>query len=302
MPILASLQALDETLDRIGSALRSLSIEPADLAGTALAIAMIWVLAWIGFRVLNVVAKRIVATVDDGDGAVLSVREKRGHTIAQLVRSAGKVLILVMAIMLTLAEFIEIGPLLAGAGVAGLAISFGAQSLVKDVIAGFFIIFEDQFTVGDVVEVGGRSGVVERISLRVVQIRDLEGILHLVPNGQIDVVSNKTRGWSRAVVEVGVGYGEQVDRALDVFRDEAAGMARDPEWKGRLDGTPEVWGVEKLDDSAVVIRTVLRTIPGQQWTIAREFRRRIKNRLDRESIEIPFPQRTVHMRERPAAE
>jgi small conductance mechanosensitive channel len=191
---------------------------------------------------------------------------------------------------------VKITPLLAGAGILGRAVSFGAQSLVKDVISGFFILLENQFAVGDIVEASGKGGVVERMTMRVVQLRDLEGILHTIPNGSITVVSNRTRGWSRAVLEIGVAYGADVDRVLTVFRDEAARFNDDPAWKHRLDGKLEVPGVEKLDDSGVIIRTLVRTIPGSQWDAAREFRRRIKNRLDREGIEIPFPQRTVHMR------
>jgi small conductance mechanosensitive channel len=134
------------------------------------------------------------------------------------------------------------------------------------------------------------------MTMRVVQLRDLEGILHTIPNGNITVVSNRTRGWSRAVLEIGVAYGADLDRALAVFREEAARFSSDSTWQHRLDGQLEVTGVEKLDDSGVIIRTLVRTTPGSQWDAAREFRRRIKNRLDREGIEIPFPQRVVHMR------
>ena len=134
------------------------------------------------------------------------------------------------------------------------------------------------------------------MTLRVVVLRDVEGIMHVVPNGEIKVVSNKTRGWSRAVVDVGVAYDENVDRALDVLRDEAAQFSTDKTWGAQLDGPVEVLGVESLSDSAVVLRTLIRTQPGSQWAVAREFRRRIKNRFDRESLEIPFPQRRVHVR------
>jgi small conductance mechanosensitive channel len=204
--------------------------------------------------------------------------------------------VLLMAALFTLNLFMPIGPILAGAGVLGLAISFGAQSLVKDVIAGFFVLLENQFAVGDIIQAGSKSGVVEKMNLRIVQLRDLEGVLHTIPNGDIGVVSNMTRAWSRAVVDIGVAYGTPVDRALKVFEDEAARFAADPAWVGYFDGPPEVQGIQDLGDSAVVIRTRIRTVPGEQWAAAREFRRRLKNRLDREGIEIPFPQRTVHVR------
>jgi small conductance mechanosensitive channel len=202
-----------------------------------------------------------------------------------------------VALLLSLNIFFDIGPLLAGAGILGLAFSFGAQSLVKDIISGFFILLENQFTVGDVIETAGKSGTVERMTLRVVMLRDLRGVLHIIPNGQMTVVSNQTRGWARAVVEVGVGYDVDVDRALDVIGDEAATFGKDQVWEHRLDGVPEVLGVESFTDNAVIIRTILRTLPGEQWAAAREFRRRLKTRLDREGIEIPYPQRVVQVRQ-----
>lgn len=261
-----------------------------------LQILAIWALAWVGQRVVKVVARRIVAAVDDGDDSVLTAREQRGQTIAQLLRSVGWVAILVTALLLTANVFIDITPILAGAGILGLAVSFGAQSLVKDVIAGFFILLENTMAVGDVVDVAGVAGSVERMTMRVVVLRDLRGVVHTVPNGQITVVSNRTRGWSRAVIEIGVAYQTDLDRALDVLRDEARRFGQDPAWRDRLDAEPEVSGVESLADSAVVIRTLIRTRPGKQWEAAREYRRRVKNRLDQEGIEIPFPQRTMHVR------
>ena len=255
----------------------------------------IWILAWLAYRVVRLAARRIEIAVDDGDDSVTTLRERRGRTISQLLRSVGRVVILVIALLLTFNLFINIGPILAGAGILGLAVSFGAQSLVKDVISGFFILFENQFAIGDVIEAAGKSGVVEKMTLRVVVLRDVEGAMHVIPNGEIKVVSNKTRGWSRAVVDVGVAYGEDVDRALTVVRDEAAQFSTDKAWGSQLDGPVEVLGVESLGDSAVVIRSLIRTQPGSQWNAAREFRRRMKNRFDREGIEIPYPQRRVHV-------
>lgn len=266
------------------------------VAGKAGSLLLIWVGAWFAFRIVRVLARRIRDAADDGDDSRMTAAEKQGHTLSQLVVSTGRIVVLALAVLLSLAEFINIGPLLAGAGVLGLAVSFGAQSLVKDVISGFFILVEQQFAVGDVVEAAGKTGAVERITLRIVQLRDLEGNLHTIPCGQITTVTNRTADWSRAVVDVDVGYGESIDRALEVFRDEATRMAGDPEWEERVDGAPEIFGVQQLGESGVTVRTVIRTPPGLQWGAAREFRRRIKNRLDQEGIEIPFPQRTVHVR------
>lgn len=271
-------------------------VEAAVLLRKVVSVALIWICAWVAFRIIKLMARRILGAVNDGDDSTLTLREKRGQTIAQLLKSVGRVMIVVIALLLTLNTFIEITPLLAGAGILGLAVSFGAQSLVKDIIAGFFVLLENQFAVGDVIEAVGKSGVVERMTLRVVQLRDLNGVLHTIPNGQITVVSNKTRGWSRAVIEVGVGYGTDIDHALEVFRDEANRLAADSRWQHRMDGPPEVSGIESLGEHAMTVRTLFRTVPGAQWDVAREFRRRIKNRLDRENIEIPFPQQTVHMR------
>ncbi len=245
----------------------------------------IWLAAWLAYQLVRRIARRIVSHVDDHDAATLTAAEKRGHTLAAVVRSVGRVVILVLAVLLTAAQFLPIGPLLAAGGILGLAVSFGSQSLVKDVLAGFFILLENQFALGDVIEAAGKNGTVEHMTLRVVMLRDVRGVLHVVPNGQITTVSNLTRSWSRAIVEVGVAYTADLDRALDVFRDEVGRLRQDPEWRLRFEGTSEV-GVEDLGQHAVMVRTMLRTGPGAQWEVAREFRRRIKNRLDAEGIPI----------------
>ncbi|NOT06592.1 MAG: mechanosensitive ion channel family protein [Gemmatimonadales bacterium] len=259
-------------------------------------VAAIWLAAWVAYQVVRRIASRIVKSVDDGDDTTMTAAEKRGHTVAQLVRSVGRILIVAFALLATAGQFIAIAPLLAGAGIFGLAISFGSQSLVKDIIAGFFVLVENQFAVGDVIEAAGKSGVVERMTLRVVMLRDLRGTLHVIPNGQITTVSNLTRSWSRAVVEVTVGYGSDLDRAIGIVKDELRRFREDPAWRARFEGESEVLGVEELAENGVVIRTVVRTVPGAQWESAREFRRRLKNRLDTEGVEIPYPQRTVHVR------
>ena len=276
----------------------------ADFFGTSrvlvvekvLRVAVVWVIAWLAYQLVKRVARRIIRAVDDGDDSTMTAAEKRGHTVAQLVRSVGRAVVLVIAILLTIGQFLPIGPILAAGGIFGLAISFGAQSLVKDVIAGFFILMENQFAVGDVIEAAGKNGTVERMTLRVAVLRDVRGVLHVIPNGQITTVSNLTRSWSRAVVEVGVGYATDVDRAIAVFRDELSRFRDDAAWTSRFIGDSDVLGVEDLGEHSVVIRTLLRTVPGAQWEVAREFRRRIKNRLDAEGIEMPYPQRTVHVR------
>lgn len=270
-----------------------IEVDTASLIHSGMRVLAIWVLAWVCWLVVHLVARRIELAVDDGDDTTLTAAEKRGRTIAQLLRSVGRVTILIIGLLLTLNLFLDIGPILAGAGILGLAFSFGAQSVVKDVIGGFFILLENQFAVGDVIEVAGKSGVVESMTLRVVRLRDLEGRVHVVPNGQIGVSTNMTKGWSRVLLEVGVAYETDLDKALEVFRSEAASFAADPRWGRELDGAPEVPGIERFEDSAIIIRTLIRTQPGRQWDVAREYRRRLKARLDASGIVIPFPQQVV---------
>jgi moderate conductance mechanosensitive channel len=289
---LALFATLGDLLERLAGALR---LDGESLVRAGARILGIWLLAWLAYRVVALAARRIELEVDDGDESVTTLRERRGRTISQLLRSVGRLLVISIALLLTFNVFIDIGPILAGAGILGLAVSFGAQSLVKDFLSGFFILFENQFAIGDVIEAGGKSGTVEKMTLRVVLLRDLKGTIHIVPNSEIKVVSNMTRGWSRAVVDVGITYEEDVDRALAVVRDEAAQFSTDKVWGAQLDGPLEVPGIESLSDSAVVIRTLIKTQPGSQWATAREFRRRLKKRLDREGMSIPYPQRRVHV-------
>ncbi|HKV74659.1 MAG TPA: mechanosensitive ion channel family protein [Gemmatimonadales bacterium] len=275
---------------------RIFKLDAEEMVRRLVEVGVILLLAWLALLAIGVVARRIVAHADDGDDSTLTEAEQRGATIAQLVRGVGRVAVYSVTFLLVLNVFVNIGPLLAGAGILGLAFSFGAQSLVKDVIAGFFILVENQFAVGDVIEISGKSGSVERMTLRVTVLRDGEGTMHVVPNSAITTVSNKTRLWSRAVVDIGVSYEEDVDRVIDILRSEATTFAAEPNWKPRLDGEPEVLGVEHLGDRAVVIRSQVRTHAGAQWEVARELRRRFKSRLVAEGLENPVIQRIVEVR------
>lgn len=286
------LLSIDDVIRRIAAILH---IDNEKLLQSGARILGIWVLAFFTLWLIGAAARRIEKVVDDGDDSVTTTREKRGRTVSQLLRSVGRGIVVTVAILLTFNVFINIAPILAGAGILGLAVSFGAQSLVKDLISGFFILSEDQFGVGDIIEAAGKAGVVERMTLRVVILRDLEGTMHVIPNGEIKVVSNRTRSWSRSIIDVGVAYSQDIERALAVVRDEAAQFSGDKTWSVQLDGPVEVLGVEAFGDSSVVIRTLIRTQPGSQWNAGREFRRRLKIRFDREGIEIPFPQRDVHL-------
>lgn len=298
-PLTLALVALTDQLDRL---LATLHVDAALVISKGGSLLVVWLFAWVALRLVHVAARRIEQAVDDGDPSTDTAEEKRGRTISALLRTVGRVVIIGIGLLLSANVFVNIGPLLAGAGILGLAVSFGAQSLVKDVISGFFILIENQFAIGDVIEAGGKSGVVERMSLRIVTLRDNAGTVHMIPNGEIKVVSNMTRGWSRAVIDVSVAYEEDVDHVLGVVQDELARLAADPLWAPLLDGPPELVGVETLADNAVVIRALIRTKPGKHWAAGREFRRRIKVRLDHEKIGIPYQKRHVQVHVKGAPE
>jgi small conductance mechanosensitive channel len=220
----------------------------------------------------------------------------RVETLARVFRAFATIVIVIVAGTLTLdALGISIAPILATAGVAGLAIGFGAQNLIKDYFSGFFLLLEDQVRQGDVIEVVGKSGVVEDVTLRHIRLRDGDGYVHFVPNGEIKVLTNRTRSFARAVVDVGVGYGVDIDQALAVMREVGRAMRADANWKGRVADEIEVLGVEKLDNSAVVLRVQLKVVPAvEQQNVKREYLKRIKQAFDERGIEIPFPQFTIH--------
>lgn len=224
--------------------------------------------------------------------------QKRTGTLSSIVRHVMNVVILVISILVIMGELgIEIGPILAAAGVLGLAIGFGAQSLVKDVISGFFILLEDQIRVGDVVVVAGKAGLVEKLNLRLTTLRDLEGKVHYVPNGQIDVVTNMTKEFSCYVFDIGVAYKENIDEVIGYINEVGAALRNDPELKNDILEDLEVFGLDKFADSALVVKARIKTKPIRQWAIAREFNRRLKIKFDEKNIEIPFPHITMYMGE-----
>ncbi len=230
----------------------------------------------------------------DEDGNPLG-RSGRARTLLPLMRRASAVVLLTAGGLTVASELgIDIAPLLAGVGIAGLAIGFGAQTLVKDVITGLFIVMENQVAVGEYVSVAGHSGTVEALSIRTIRLRDLSGTVHVVPFGEVGTVENLTRDFSYAVIDAGVGYSEDTDHVSEVLREIAAGMEQDESWRHRVIPPFEVFGVQELADSAVVVRCRFKTPPMHQWAVAREFRRRMKKRFDEIGIEIPFPHRTVY--------
>ncbi len=239
---------------------------------------------------IRLVTKRIQA-LDDEDGSDL---DKRTETISNVLHSTGVVLILGIASLMILTEFgVPVGPVLASVGVASIALGLGAQTLVKDILNGFFFLVENQYAVGDVIEVNGVAGAVEELSLRITAVRDLNGTLHIIPNGEIRQVANKTRDWSRAVVDVGITYDEDVDSAIQTLQEIGAAMEENEEVKGGLLETAVVTGIEGLDDWAVRLRIMVKTEPGQHWQIQRYMRRQIRLIFAEKEIDIAFPRQDV---------
>jgi len=232
------------------------------------------------------------------DLAAATRRVQRAKTMGDLLKSViTGVLVAIFGTMILSQVGVDIAPIIASAGIIGIALGFGAQSLVKDFLSGVFMIFEDQYGVGDVVDVGEASGTVEAVSLRVTRLRDLDGTVWYVPNGEILRVGNKSQNWSRAVIDVGVGYDEDLGRATRVLKEVAHEMWEDDDYRNIIIEEPEVTGVEALAADAITLRVLVKTQPLEQWAVGRELRQRIKARFDHEGIEIPFPQRVVWHRE-----
>jgi small conductance mechanosensitive channel len=250
-----------------------------------LVILAVWSGAWFGIRfVLRTVREVWGRRIDDAESL------KRLDTVMRAFRYALNVLVIIIVVVLVLAELgVSIAPILGAAGVAGVAIGFAAQSLVKDVFRGVVLLVENQIRVGDVVEVAGRGGLVEEVTLRYVRLRDYEGNVHFVSNGEIQIVTNRSVGFAFALIEVGVGYGADYDKALQLICDVADELRAEPQWDARILDRFDVAGVERWADSSIVIRGRLKVAPLQQWAVKREMLRRMKRRFDEAGIEIPFP-------------
>jgi small-conductance mechanosensitive channel len=223
--------------------------------------------------------------------------KQRAQALGTVLRSLTSALVYGLATLIVLGEFgIDLGPLIAGAGIAGIALGFGAQTLVRDFLSGLFMLAEDQYGVGDVVDLGDASGAVEEIRLRTTRLRDVNGTVWFVPNGEIRRVGNKSQQWARAVLDVEVAYDADLDLATRTIKEAADSIWHEQPPDATVLEEPQIWGVENLGESGVAIRLVLKVEPGEQWAAARLARRRIKEALDAAGIEIPFPQRTVWLR------
>ena len=249
--------------------------------------------ALVAWELLSTLVERYLEERDES-GEVVE-RGARIRTFLPLLRNVVRIVLLVFVVLIVLSEIgVNIGPLLAGAGIVGLAISFGAQSLVKDVITGFFFLLEDTISIGDVVDVGGHVGIVEGMNIRSVRLRDLEGTVHTVPFGEVASVRNMTKDFSFAFMEVGIAYRENVDEVIEVLHEIGDGMQADEEFGPLILEPLEVLGLESFGASSVNIRIRIKTLPIKQWAVRREFQRRMKHEFDTRGIEIPFPHQTVY--------
>ena len=223
---------------------------------------------------------------------------RRAETLGTVLKSIASLVIFTIAIIMALSEFdVNLGPLIASAGIVGIALGFGARSLVKDFLSGIFMLIEDQFGVGDIIDVGPAAGVVEGVSLRTTLLRDVHGTLWHVPNGEILRVANKSQQWARAVLDIEVAYNTDIPHAMTVIKQVADEVWQDAPENATILEEPEIWGVEAFGASAIAIRLAVKVEPGEQWATSREIRRRLKIAFDEEGIEIPFPQRTIWVHE-----
>src|SRR4051812_6202436 len=242
--------------------------------------------------------RRSSSSDEGGDIPVASERrQQRAETIGSVLRSTVTFVVSTIAFMEVLGILgINLGPIVASAGIVGVALAFGAQNLVKDFLSGIFMILEDQYGVGDVIDVGDATGTVEAVALRTTRLRDVKGTVWHVRNGEIIRIGNKSQGWSRALLDIPVAYGHSTDEAKALIKEIADSVWLDPDWAPKILEEPEVWGVEDLGEDGVALRLVVKTAPLAQWEVSRELRARIKNMFDEHGIEIPYKQHTVWLR------
>ncbi|MEE4287177.1 MAG: mechanosensitive ion channel family protein [Mariniphaga sp.] len=266
-----------------------------ELPGLVIIILLLVVL----FRVVSFSTNRLKKTLiarsqksEKGDAAEI---EKRINTLVVIIKGVIKIVIWVIFLMILLKKFgVDIGPILASAGIIGVAIGFGSQELVRDFISGFFLLLENQVRTGDVAVINGTGGLVEKIEMRTITLRDFSGVVHVFQNGKINTLSNMTKEWSAMVFDIGVAYKENVDTVMEVMREVGDSMQNDENFKNAILEPIEIFGLDQFGDSALVIKARIKTKPIQQWTIGREYRKRLKVAFDKRNIEIPFPHTTIY--------
>jgi small conductance mechanosensitive channel len=267
------------------------------VARTALRVGVIMLVALTASRLVSAIIRRAERELEGGTGPGDIERRKRAQTIGRTLSRVLSSIIWVAALLMVLRVLdVDITPVLTGAGILGLAVGFGAQTLVKDVISGFFLILEDQVRVGDVAIVNGTGGSVEQINMRTIVLRDMEGTVHVIPNGEIRTLANRSKDFSYYVLDLGIDYADDVDTAVDVVRETAAELQADPAFAPRILEPLEVLGVDNFAASSVSLRFRIKTLPLSQWDVGRELRRRVKKAFDRRGLRMPVQQIEVTMR------
>lgn len=252
---------------------------------------VILVVAFVLLTILRAITGRLV-NFSKGAHVHTGLRAQQLRTLASVIQSVGTVLIYLLAAMQTLPLFgVDVKPILASAGIAGLAIGFGAQTLVKDVINGFFILLENQYDLGDTVRIAGVTGTVEAMSLRRTVLRDMNGAVHVIPNSEVKVVANMTRDWGQVAIPITVDYREKSERVIKVLTEVAKGLYDDPAFHDQFVSAPEVLGIDRMSGQEVDYLVIVKALPNQQWGASREFRRRVKEAFERNGIRTPDPQR-----------
>jgi small conductance mechanosensitive channel len=268
------------------------------LFGSGLRVLLISLFAYALIRASGLVIKRFEYELTTGSGLDALERAKRAKTLGALLSRVATIAITAIAILMILRELrIDIAPVLTGAGIAGLAVGFGAQTLVRDIISGFFLILEDQVRVGDVAAINGVGGLVEEINLRTIVLRDQEGTVHVFPNGAINTLANRSKDFSYYVIELGISYREDPDRVVTVLKQVGSDLQKDPAFGPFILEPLEVLGVDAFADWSVTLKLRIKTVPLKQWEVGRELRKRIKKAFDRHQIEIPFPGRVTPVHE-----
>ena len=270
-----------------------------EFAKASFRILLVIVAAYVAVRLLRLALNRVEAMLvraGEASETVPGAALMRVRTLVSVLWTIAVGLIWFVAVLMILGQIgVNVAPILASAGVLGLAVGFGAQNLVKDLVSGFFLILENQIRVGDIAIINGTGGLVEAITFRTIVLRDLSGVVHVFPNGTINTLANMTKDWSAYVLDIGVAYKEDTDHVVDVMRKVAEDMQAEPTYRSAMLEPIEIFGVDAFTDSAVTIKARFKTRPLQQYMIGREYRRRLKKAFDAAGIEIPFPQRALTM-------
>jgi small-conductance mechanosensitive channel len=286
------------SLETVGAWMLTMS---ATVGMASLRVGLVLLLGYVGIRFIRLGVQqleRVIILASDARDQQAGTALKRAATLTGILRTIALTAIWAIVIIESLQLVgLDIAPILAGAGILGLAVGFGAQNLVRDLISGFFIILEDQIRLGDVAVINGTGGLVETITFRTISLRDFSGVVHIFPNGGINSLSNMTKEWSAFVLDMGVDYNSDIDRVVEVMKTVGEDLRQDRQFGPMMIEPIEVVGVENFSDSAVTVRARIKTKPLEQWNIGREYRRRLKKAFDAQGIEIPFPHRTFSFAE-----